>query len=208
MAWAKERLHWTKRQWDSVLWSDESKFDLSVGDERGQVWRTKGEAFHPDCLKRTVKFPASLMVWGCMSSRGVGKLHFIDGTVNASKYQEILEKCLVPSIRQLYRNREVIFQQDGASCHTAKSTMNWLRDNRIEVIDWPSSSPDLNPIENLWGIMKKKLRNDRPTTKDELREKLQKIWDEISKEECQHLISSMSQRVDAVVRAKGEVTKW
>lgn len=208
LAWAKERLNWTQRQWDSIIFSDESKFDVSLGDERGKVIRSKQEAFHPDCLKRTVKFPAGIMIWGCMSSRGLGKLHFVDGTVNAVKYQEILKNHLMPAKRKLYRNREVIFQQDGASCHTAKSTMQWLKDNKVEVLDWPSSSPDLNPIENLWGLMKKRLRNDRPMSKSDLKQKLEDVWDKITTEDCQNLINSMHDRVVAVIKAKGDVTRW
>ncbi|XP_075150945.1 uncharacterized protein LOC142225054 [Haematobia irritans] len=87
------------------------------------------------CLKRTVKFPASVMVWGCMSSKGVVQLHFIDGIVNAEKYIRILEENLIPSVSKLAECWEYIFQQDGASSHTAKKTKKWLEENGIEVLD-------------------------------------------------------------------------
>lgn len=94
---------------------------MTVGDERKKVVRNKDEAFHKDCLKRKVKFPASLMTWGCMSAQGVGLLQFIDGTVNATRYQEILKTSLIPSISSLQHEDEYVFQQDGPSCHTARS---------------------------------------------------------------------------------------
>lgn len=122
LAWAKARSSWTQRQWDSVIFSDESKFDVCVGDTRKRVIRKKDEAYHKDCLKRTVKFPASVMVWGCFSAKGVGQLHFIEGTVNAPKYIQILEEHLLTSVPMLTTFDEFIFQQDGASCHTAKIT--------------------------------------------------------------------------------------
>lgn len=164
MKWASERKNWTQSEWNKIIFSDESRFTVSVGHEKGTVIRKKCEAFFPECLKRTVKFPSSIMVWGCMSSKGVGKLCFINGTVNAVKYQEILEKELIPSVQTMYPNEEYLFQQDGASCHTAKSTSVWFQNHEMEVLPWPSSSPDLSPIETLWGIIKKKLKNVRPAT--------------------------------------------
>lgn len=120
LLWTKERRSWVQRQWDSIIFSDESKFDVCVGDARKRVIRKSTEAYNKDCLKRTVKFPASVMVWGCMSSKGVGQLHFIDGIVNAEKYIKILEENLIPSVSKLADCGEYIFQQDGASSHTAK----------------------------------------------------------------------------------------
>lgn len=145
-------MYWTE-EWNKIVFSDESKFEVAVGDSRSRVIRSKHEAFHPDCLKRTVKFPKSLMVWGCMSAKGLGTLEFIESTVNAPKYQEILTKSLLPSVQRLYPDGKFIFQQDGASCHTAKSTKKWFTDNNITVLDWPSSSPDLNIIETVWQKM-------------------------------------------------------
>lgn len=108
-------------QWDSVICSDESRFEVCVGDYRSRVLRTKNETYQPDYLRRKVKFPASVMIWGCMSAQGVGKLHIIEGTVNAVRYIDILRDSLMPSIDNLKgRNNKNIFQQDGAACHTAK----------------------------------------------------------------------------------------
>ena len=88
------------------------------------------------------------MVWGCMSARGVGNLKFIDGTIIAQKYVNILEENLLPSINYLSDNGEFIFQQDGASSHTTKITKKYLESREINVLNCPSSSPDLNPIES------------------------------------------------------------
>ncbi len=89
--WAVEKKNWTVAQWSKVLFSDESKFCISFGNQGPRVWRKSGEAQNPCCLKSSVKFPQSVMIWAAMSSAGVGPLCFLKSTVNAAIYQEILE---------------------------------------------------------------------------------------------------------------------
>ncbi len=76
---------------------------------------------------------------------------------------------MLPSADQLFNDADFIFQQDLAPAHTAKSTKSWLNDHGVGVLDWPANSPDLNLIENLWGIVKRKMRNKRPKNADELK---------------------------------------
>ncbi len=153
---------WRKRtQWSKVLFSDENKFCISFGNQGPRVWRKSGEAQIPCCLKSSVKFPQSVMIWAAMSSAGVGPLCFLKSTVNAAIYQEILEHFMLPSAEKLYGDADFIFQQDLAPAHTAKGTKSWFNDHGVTVLDWPANSPDMNPIENLWGIVKRKMRDTR-----------------------------------------------
>ncbi len=77
LTWAKEKKNWTVAQWSKVLFSDENKFCISFGNQGPRVWRKGGEAHSPSCLKSRVKFPQSVMIWGAMSSAGVGPLCFL-----------------------------------------------------------------------------------------------------------------------------------
>ncbi len=77
LSWAKEKKNWTVAQWCKVIFSDESKFCISLGNQGPRVWRKSGEAQNPCCLKSSVKFPQSVMIWAAMSSAGVGPLGFL-----------------------------------------------------------------------------------------------------------------------------------
>ncbi len=94
---------------------------------------------------------------------------FSESTVKAAIYQEILEHFMLPSADKLYGDADFIFQQDLAPAQTAKGTKSWFNDHGVTVLDWPANSPDLNPIENLWGIVKKKMRDIQP--------QIRKSWD-------------------------------
>ncbi len=99
---AKEKKNWTVAQWSKVFFSDESKFCISFGNQGPRVWRKGGEAHSPNCLKSSVKFPQSVMIWGVMSSAGVGPLCFLKTNVTAPVYQEILEHFMLPSADQIF----------------------------------------------------------------------------------------------------------
>ncbi len=90
--WAKAHLKWTVAKWKTVLWSDESKFEVLFGKLGRHVIRTKEDKDNPSCYQRSVQKPASLMVWGCMSACGMGSLHIWKGTINAERYIQVLEQ--------------------------------------------------------------------------------------------------------------------
>ncbi len=142
------------------------------------------------------------MIWAAMSSAGVGPLCFLKSTVNAAIYQEILEHFMLPSADKLYGDADFIFQQDLAPAHTAKGTKSGFNDHGVTVLDWPANSPDLNPIENLWSIVKRKMRDTRPNNADELKDTVKESWASIPPQQCHKLITSMPRRTEAVIKAK------
>ncbi len=133
---------------------------------------------------------------------------FLKTNVTALIYQEILEHFMLPSADQLFKDADFIFQQDLAPAHTAKSTKSWLNDHGVGVLDWPANSPDLNPIENLWDIVKRKMRNKRPKNADELKATVKETWASIPTQQCHKLITSIPCRIELVIKAKGAPTRY
>ncbi len=144
------------------------------------------------------------MIWAAMSSVGVGPLCFLKSTVNAAIYQDILEHFMRPSADKLYGDADFIFQQDLAPAHTAKGTKSWFNDRGVTKLDWPANSPDLNPIENIWGIVKRKMRDNRPNNADDLKAAIKATWASVTPKQCHRLIASMPRRIDAIIHAKGD----
>uniref|UniRef100_A0A8C1PQK7 Ectonucleotide pyrophosphatase/phosphodiesterase 1 n=1 Tax=Cyprinus carpio TaxID=7962 RepID=A0A8C1PQK7_CYPCA len=119
-----EKKNWTVAQWSNVLFSDESKFCISFGNQGPRVWRKGGEAHSPSCLKSSVKFPQSVMIWDAMSSAGVGPLCLLKTKVTAPIYQEILEHFMLPSAENC-RNRCLSKSRDSnAVCHCDTGCVN------------------------------------------------------------------------------------
>lgn len=211
----KERVKWVRNllsdhmDWNTVLWSDESKFNVFGSDGKVTVWRTAKEEMKLECLRPTVKHGGgSVMVWGCFSSVGVGKLHFIDGIMKKEDYLNILKENLVQTTQQLGMESNFKFQHDRDPKHTAKIVTKWLKDTGIEVMQWVGQSPDMNPIENLWAYLKRKLREREITGKEMLKACIIEEWQKIPSDFCKKLVHSMDNRCQMVLNSKGRPIKY
>ena len=192
-----------------MIFSDEST--IAVLDDRVQsVRRRQGEEFKPECLKKTLKFPSKIMVWGAISVHGPCRLHIVEGTMNGAKYISMVNSRLLPQIKNWFEQEPCIFQQDSAPCHTAKAVYAWFKTNKIKVLKWPGNSPDMNPIESMWNQLKDEIHNVLITTKVQLIERLIQVWFHSPKikKMCQDLIKGMPKRVEALKNAKGGQTKY
>jgi hypothetical protein len=201
------------QDWQQVIWSDESKFNVFGSDGRQYCWwQHSKDQLQDHHIIPTIKHGGgSLMVWGCITWYGVGFLCRIENGMDAQLYQNILEDELMATIDWYKLDKEsIFFQHDNDPKHTAHSTKKWLKDNNIKTLEWPPQSPDLSPIEHIWNEVDRRVRrcSNQPKNKDELWEVLQDVWEGIEPEFCQKLISSMPKRIEDVRKAKGGYTFW
>lgn len=153
----------------------------------------------------------NIMLWGCFCATGVGELFRTEGNMNANDYIQIINTRYLKSLKTFRLEvRSSILQQDNDPKHVAKKTLEFFKKKQIKVLKWPAQSPDLNPIENLWHIMKRQLYGyaEQAKTKDELWERCKDVWQSISVETCKNLSESMPRRIEAVIKSKGGHTKY
>jgi ketohexokinase/beta-glucosidase len=210
LKWAQEHVHWSRQQWDSILWTDESMFHAR-NTYRTWVTRRPGEEFREDCVAAKARGGNSWMIWGCFSgAAGLGPLLIWDkdwGKVNSETYCQ----HTLPLIEGWLKTHPGhLFMQDNAAMHYSKYTREEMNHRGIHPIFWPPNSPDLNPIEKFWKVMKRRLYERVPivTAKWELQDAIKEEWGKIKQEFMDELIEDMRERCWAVIEAEGGPTRF
>jgi hypothetical protein len=152
---------------------------------------------------KTVKHPASMMVWGCFTGAGGhGGLFFLpkNTTINGETYQKVREDHLIPFMSM---QRATHFLHDGAPCRASKRIKEYLADKPFNIIDWLGNSPDLNPIKNCWNYMKERSKDTGWIEK--VTRAIKILWTtDLSKEYLYILSDSMPRRIRQVLAVKGD----
>ena len=118
-------------------------------------------------------------------------------------------KNVFPFINRLDKNN-AIYQQDNAATHTSKFTKDWFKTKNIDIFDWLTKSPDLNPIENLWGILSRRVYKNKRQFEDRetLKSCIKLYWIEIPSEILKRILDSMQNRCVEVLQLKGNKCKY
>lgn len=219
---ALEHKNHDTQYWNSVIWSDESKFDTRNDNCRRLIWRQPGKELQKGVTCHSFKSGnLTQMVWGCFKGHKLGPLHFIDGIMDRHVYLAILEEKMLPFYNELvfyliillcnivnYSSDFSIFQQDNDPKHTSLTVRSWFQEKSIYKMEWPSQSPDLNPIEHVWARMKSKIQGRIFRNKGELKSERTDLWYKIEPTFLKELVASMPRRITAVIKAKGGATKY
>lgn len=185
-----------------IVFSDEKVFTTNDEGSRTQ-WVTKGVRPTP---RLKMRWPAGrVMVWaaiGCNYRKIVVLPNVVGGEHFRLTANSYVRRCLatvVPFLQQTGRT----LQQDGAGCHTAATTLTYLEGKGVKVMQTPARSPDMNPIENLWAVMARKVTVLAPTNRGELIDAVQKVWQELDVSMVNNLVGSFRKRCIKVLENKG-----
>ncbi|KAI3661919.1 hypothetical protein MP638_005960 [Amoeboaphelidium occidentale] len=194
--------------WDHVVWSDEVTVEACPRNRKVKV------LVH--CTQQYWEIPSNPQVqqggfkvtfWGTFTKHGTGSLVPIEGTLDKKKYIDLLDNYLVSEMKHLKQEhgQGFVFMQDNARPHTVKKTLAFLRKEKIKILEWPTQSPDLNPIENLWAIIKRRLYSDHTmfTPKHALIDSVLHEWNNIEDSVCEHLVNSVPKRLNEVMKTHG-----
>jgi len=189
---------------DDVIWSDEKRFSLDGPDGYQFYWWEKGRGLPEDMFKIDSFGKRGIMVHIAMSVKGVISVERMLGTITGQSYSEFLTETLLPRVRSVHEDG-FIFQHDNASPHTAQVTLDTLEEENIEVLDWPALSPDLNPVENLWSMIARKVYTAGVQYENEgiLWNAVQTAAKEVPIETCVELANSLPERIQAMMLKRG-----
>ena len=208
-------------QWRKVIWSDEASVTRGSGKAREWVFGTPDQKWDRDKITEMPNGKAfRIMIWGAFWGSERSDLYLLERDweskkqgYSAASYIRILDHNLAGIWEP-----GLVFMQDNAPIHSAKKTKLWFQEMGIEVMEWPPYSPDLNPIENLWAILKKEaykvypdlnsLQGKGDEAETQLFQILQRAWVNIREEVIEGLISSMPRRCAAVIKSEGWHTKY
>ena len=194
--------NWTVADWGRVIFSDETHIEV-YGRSRVWVQRPAGAAFDAEYLCQRIPHSERVSLWGCFCARGVGQAEIFVGAFDAPKYVDILQHNLLQTALHFYPREAWWFQQDNAPQHSSHLARRWFHNHGVDLIDFPPYSPDLNPIENLWSILKARIETRLARTTDEVERVLKEEWEALDKELLASLAASMPTRCAAVVANHG-----
>ncbi|GFT71316.1 transposable element Tcb2 transposase [Trichonephila clavipes] len=206
LQWCREHHNWTEQDWACVLFSDESRFSLSSDCRRQLIWRESGTAYRPENIQEKDRYPTcSIMVWAGIMINSRTRLHVVaNGTMTGQRY---IDEILLPHVR-LFRGvvgDKLVFIDDNVTCHRTLTVQDCLHSECIQCLVWPARSPDLNPIENVWYSLGRKVagRNYPPTNKNTLIRALTKEWDNLPQQLLDNVVQSMVRRVECGITLHG-----
>jgi len=211
LSFAEGYKNWTAADWMRVEFADEKIF---WGEGFwGQVFvrRPKGEALNPEYCIDQDPHPVKVNVWGCFSGKGIGYCYIFNENMDGQLLKSILGTHLIESAElhfDVEHAEQWWFLQDNDPKHKSVLVRTWLFNNGIQCIDFPPYSPDLNPIENLWADLARRVEQFQCETMEELQDIVAEEWKKTPKKLLRTLARSMPKRCQAVIDAKGDHTKY
>lgn len=210
---AKDHLHWTIDDWKNIMFSDETTISR-IGSYGRKFYRKRPGNMRPESnpTKKTMQAGGGkMMIWGCMTYNGLGDACWLEQGIDSQLYVEVLQDYVITS--RDYHGLDpstFVFQQDNAKVHTANIIKEYFLKSKIAVMNWPSNSPDLNPIELVWAYLKRQLDqyDNEPKSMKELWNRVQDVWNRIPEDFIHNLYASMPTRMRMVCQRRGAASDY
>ncbi len=194
-----------------MLFTDEKHCGLGP---HGRVWVIRGEGQEYDedkiVTQNIIDTSSVVHFWACFAASGVGDIYFFDDTLTALTVKAIYKECLWRTARRLFAaNADWWLLYDNDTRHTADVTIQWLNENMIRRrIQFPPFSADLNPIENMWADLMRRVDTHNAQTREQLEKAIRAEWPKTSQTLCAKLASSMPKRLQEVIDHNGHKTHY
>lgn len=207
VAFNEKHVTWLQDKVHAILWSNECIFTVTGTPSRTVCRFRSADCYDTKFFVKHVRHPDTLMVWGAFSDYSVGNSVFCwkSVTLNAERYLDLydnLEECYD-------KCKAEALMQHGTPCHRSKPVNEWLENRALNLFqDWPANSPNLNPTENVWSLMKRKLREKDTSSIPKLKAALLAAWNNMSEDTLQALADSFPQRLYQVITRKGNPIKY
>jgi transposase len=213
LEWALQKSDWTMEEWKRIIWTDEASVEIGRDSSARRVWRTKDEEFLHSCIKPTYKSGrTSVMIWGAIVHGRLGPLFvFPEGKIKSDVYiDDILKGPFLDFYRSVSEERgRAKFMEDGAPIHNTIRERQWIIENDIDRLSWCANSPDLNPIEHVWKLLKRNInRRNIARNREELTIIIKEEWGKIDVEFLKNVVESMPRRVQTVIDSNGGHTRY
>lgn len=210
LEWARTHQRWTPAHWRHVVFSDEARFEVYRKDGRIRVRRRVEELYHECCIRLKVQAGGGgFTVWGAFHAGGKSELVVLDGYLNHRGYLQILREKMLPFARGHFA-QNFVYQDDNAPAHRARAVATFFEEEEVEHLPWPACSPDMNPIENLWAEVTRRINklDHQPSNVAEYRQAVMDAWAGIPVRTLESLVDSMPRRVRALRDARGGHTRY
>ena len=212
----KKRLDWAMRfclyrvpSWRRIVFSDESRVSLHTKDGRLRLWiRSQQSMPAHQVVPLEHSGGGGLLIWGAIWFGGRSELKFFRTTMNSERYLDLIESHVYPLSEQLGDpSVDWTFMDDNAPPHRSHLVTAYKALAGIRTLKWPAKSPDLNPIENIWSLLKLKVRRQvaHGTTLIQLEEIIKEAWASIPQEAIDNLVQGMSSRVQKLLASRGDI---
>lgn len=208
LQFAQEHESWDVNKWSRVLFGGETYIYLG---QHGRIWiqRPEDAAYQSEFMVQgQSNFAPKIGIWGCFTGQEVGAVRIFDDNMDTRLYTDTMQQLMKPYALRLWPNGEWFYLHDNASYHGSYRSRTWFHNNGVSLIELPPHSPDLNPIENLWADLKRRIESRNARTISKLKEIIPDEWQKTTPLSCANLVDSMHDRMRAIVAAGGFKTRY